>query len=102
MTAKRRNQPKGPVTDSPMREVEVVCEAPDAREVNLAGEFNNWCRDSLPMHRNGDGLWRARVKLGPGEHQYRFIVDGNWQDDPRALAYVPNVFGSQNSVLRVY
>ena len=79
----------------------MVYEAPEAKEVYLAGDFNNWSLDSLPLHRSADGVWRTRVALTPGEHQYRLIVDGTWQDDPRARAFVANEFGSQNCVLRV-
>jgi 1,4-alpha-glucan branching enzyme len=99
--AKRRSHRKVATDQPPVREVEVVYEAPQAREVFLAGDFNNWSLDALPLHRNGDGVWRAKLALAPGEHQYRFIVDGNWQDDPRALTFVANVFGSQNAVLHV-
>ena len=37
--------------------------------------------------------------LAPKRHEYRFIVDGEWQDDPHAAIQVPNEFGSSNCVL---
>ena len=39
--------------------------------------------------------------LGPGAHRYRFIVDGEWRDDPECKSRVPNPFGGVNSLLTV-
>jgi hypothetical protein len=52
----------------------------DARRVMLAGSFNNWSPDVLAMNRTDSG-WIAYVKLGPGKHWYKFVVDGNWMVD---------------------
>jgi hypothetical protein len=52
----------------------------DARRVMLAGSFNNWSPNVLAMNRTDSG-WIAYVKLGPGKHWYKFIVDGNWTID---------------------
>jgi hypothetical protein len=38
--------------------------------------------------------------IEPGRHEYRFIVDGQWTDDPLCSAFVSNPFGSLNCVLR--
>jgi hypothetical protein len=38
------------------------------------------------------------VALPPGNHQYRFRVDGEWRDDPAAAVRVPNPFGGENAV----
>jgi hypothetical protein len=45
-----------------------------------------------------NGSWFIIVPLPPGEHPYRFIVDGQWQDDPQAARRVPNPFGGENAV----
>jgi hypothetical protein len=39
--------------------------------------------------------------LSPGEYEYRFLVDGQWKDDPMAKRYVGNPFGGFNCVLEV-
>ena len=72
--------------------------APEAERVCLAGEFNNWCVDSLPMKRDKKGTWEASFALTSGRYEYRFWVDGGWQDDPNAQERVENPFGSQNCV----
>lgn len=73
-------------------------EAPAARQVSLAGDFNNWDANALPLQKGPDGFWRVSVPLKPGRYEYRFYVDGVWQDDPFAQQRVANPLGSQNCV----
>ncbi len=57
---------------------------PSAGSVNLAGDFNEWSTSATPMtDPDGDGVWRVVVPLAPGEHQYKFVVNGGtWIADP--------------------
>jgi len=55
---------------------------PNAGTVAWAGEFNGWNASATPMVRGADGVWSVVVPLGPGEHQYKFVVDGQWLADP--------------------
>ena len=48
-----------------------------------------------------EGKWSAEVPLNPGRYEYRFVVDGRWQDDPMAARFVGNPFGGLNCVLEV-
>lgn len=73
---------------------------PDVKQVFLAGDFNGWDPAALPMSKRA-GMFVTRVELEPGEHQYKFLVDGQWVTDPAAEAHAPNGFGSVNSVVRV-
>ena len=50
------------------------------------------------MRKNQLGVWEITVALPPGQHSYRFIVDGEWRDDPECKLRVPNPFGGQNMV----
>lgn len=52
-----------------------------AKEVRLAGTFNRWRDFELPMNRTASG-WELRYTLGPGNHEYKFNVDGKWISDP--------------------
>jgi 1,4-alpha-glucan branching enzyme len=72
--------------------------APDAERVFLAGDFNNWDVNNLPMKKANKGTWEVSFALPPGRHEYRFWVDGVWHDDPNAQERVENPFGSQNCV----
>ena len=76
--------------------------APDARVVAVAGSFNDWRSDALPMLRDRDGVWTVTVPLPVGEHRYQFVVDGaQWRSDPTAHAQVDDGFGGANSVIVV-
>jgi len=72
--------------------------APEAERVFLAGDFNNWDVDNLPMKKAKKGTWETSFALPLGRYEYRFRVDGVWHDDPNAHERVENPFGSQNSV----
>lgn len=56
--------------------------APKAEMVSLAGSFNDWDVTALPMKKDKEGNWKASLNLGLGRYEYRFLVDGTWQDDP--------------------
>jgi 1,4-alpha-glucan branching enzyme len=76
--------------------------APDAMSVALVGDFTHWQQNPVPLKKTGDGVWSVSVKLSPGTHHYRFIVDGEWCDDPECTLQVPNGFGTRNSVRQVH
>ena len=75
--------------------------APDALIVQLVGDFTQWQERPIDLQRDADGIWRATVKLPPGEHHYRFLVDGEWRDDPECTLRAPNPFGSENMTRQV-
>jgi 1,4-alpha-glucan branching enzyme len=66
------------------------------------GDFNDWNETATPMMRDlSAGLWRVRLELDRGrEYQFRYLVDGStWHNDWHADRYVPNIHGSDNSVV---
>jgi 1,4-alpha-glucan branching enzyme len=79
--------------------------APDAKSVHLAGNFNSWNTSSHPLSKvetsKGNGTWRSFVYLEPGVYEYRFVVDGKWQDDAGSVEGWTNKFGSFNCVVWV-
>ena len=75
-------------------------EAPAAQEVILCGSFNGWDSGSKPLKQNKSGKWRTFRMLEPGIYEYRFFVDGTWQNDD-AAEQVVNAYGSHNSVCTV-
>ena len=74
---------------------------PAAKQVFVAGSFNGWKPDSTPLVPLGNGRWKGDLKLGPGRHEYLFVVDGHWLPDPNAKESVQNPFGGRNSVITV-
>lgn len=72
--------------------------APDAQQVFLAGTFNNWNPQSIPMKKKGDGIWEVTIKLPPGTYYYKFVINGNtWREDPDNPAKVDDGYGGFNS-----
>jgi 1,4-alpha-glucan branching enzyme len=72
--------------------------APGAMSVLLVGDFSHWQQRGIPMQKGKDGIWVATVTLSPGKHTYRFIVDGDWRDDPECTLRVPNPYGGEDMV----
>ena len=80
--------------------VKFTLEAPDAKSVYLAGEFNSWSPTATPMKKR-DGVWEVEISLKPGTYQYKFVVDGRWCEDPKNPWKVDDGFGGFNSVVKV-
>ena len=74
---------------------------PDAGSVYLAGTFNGWDPAVQPLVKGDDGLWRTVIELEPGEHLYKFVVDGTWMEDPGNPDSVDDGYGGANSILTV-
>ncbi len=75
--------------------------APRAKQVSLAGSFNNWDTRTLSAKKDTKGNWAVKANLKPGRYEYKFFVDGSWLNDPRCTACVPNAFGGQNCVVEI-
>lgn len=75
--------------------------APAALTVQLVGDFTGWNKAPIALTRGPNGVWLTRIGLSPGTHRYRFLVDGEWRDDPDCSVRVPNPFGSEDSVRQV-
>ena len=73
----------------------------EARNVFLVGDFNNWDETSHPLKKNSNGTWKGSISLTPGRYEYRLLVDGAWQNDPKCLSFAPNPFGQENCILIV-
>lgn len=83
-----------------------VCQSPEARDVLLAGTFNDWDPKGIVMERQDDGTWRTELELAPGRYEYKFVVDGVWccvpgGEDAQGEGCIPNSFGTMNRVLEV-
>ncbi len=74
---------------------------PGVETLHLCGEFNGWSETANPMRRQGDGSWSAVLTIDGGKsYTFRYRDDhGEWHNDWGADAYVPNQFGTENSVL---
>jgi 1,4-alpha-glucan branching enzyme len=75
--------------------------SPQATQVFVVGCFNGWDPTANPLMLDNEGAWSCSIAIEPGEHEYRFIVDGVWCDDPSNTSRRLNEFGTQNCVLIV-
>ena len=75
--------------------------APEAAQVFVAGCFNGWNPNADLLTMGSDGTWTCTLALDPGEHEYRFVVDGVWCDDPLAEMRRPNDMGCENCLIVV-
>jgi 1,4-alpha-glucan branching enzyme len=84
-----------------MERISIELFHPAATEVFVAGSFNGWDPSATPLQPRGDGRWAVELLLNRGNYEYRFLVDGQWTDDPLSPAYVSNPFGGLNCILAV-
>lgn len=75
--------------------------APDAQEVYLAGDFNEWNTSEYLMRKFKNGKCVKKLQLKPGRYEYQFVVDGHWIIDPENPNRQANSFGSENSVIEI-
>ncbi|MEO2089989.1 MAG: isoamylase early set domain-containing protein [Gemmataceae bacterium] len=76
-------------------------DAPHAERVVVTGSFCAWDPNTHVLKKHQDGCWETRIPLARGRHEYRFVVDGTWANDPTCSELVPTPYGSTNCVLNV-
>ena len=74
--------------------------SPEAKEVLLAGDFNQWVAAPL-LRKNGNGIWQRVIPLREGEYRYKFLVDQEWRLDPCALEERENSYGGRDSCIKL-
>jgi len=84
-----------------LNEITLTVNAPDAKEVYLAGEFNNWKLDENSRMEQNNGCWSKSISLNSGKYRYRFVIDGNWSEDPGNPLKQVNPYGTMDSLLEV-
>lgn len=72
----------------------------NAENVIVAGSFNKWNEHLFKLYKIDKG-WELKVQMKPGEYEYRFIVDGQWMEDPSNPDKVRNEFNEYNSHINV-
>lgn len=81
--------------------VNFFCVTPEAKQVSLVGDFNDWHPDAHPLKQLPDGSWYGQVHLNHGHHHYLFLVDGKPTLDPRAQGTTRNERNEKVSLLSV-
>jgi len=83
------------------RRVTFILEVKQAGNIALMGDFNSWNEKLHPMKKYDNEIWKKTVFLNPGRYEYRFLVDGQWQNDPKSDQLCKNRFGTYNNFLIV-
>lgn len=72
----------------------------ESKKVFLAGSFNEWSENNLPMYKNETG-WYLDVFLSEGTHFYKYIADNIWLTDPDNPNIKNDAEGNQNSCIEI-
>lgn len=90
----------------PPREVVIRFKDSEAGDVRIAGDFNGWVPDrgvrSMIASEGQTRVWTKILSLEPGTYQYRYVVDGEWREDPSNPQSEPGPTGQLNSILHVH
>jgi len=84
-----------------LTEVVFSVSAPEAKDVHIAGDFNDWQIDDSSRMELIQDSWSKKLNLGSGRYRYKFVVDGNWIEDPANPVKESNPYGQMDSLLEV-
>jgi len=75
--------------------------APDATQVTLVGDFNQWNTQETPMQKMKNGDFKVTLELARDqEYKFRYLIDNRtWENDWQADRYIPNCYGSEDSIV---
>jgi hypothetical protein len=73
--------------------------APEARRVDVAGDFNDW--RATPASRAPDGVWYVDLRLAPGQYRYAFRINGSVWRVPDGATAVEDGFGGKSAWVTV-
>ena len=81
----------------------VLSDQVNAETVHLHGDFTKWEKAPVKMKRYKDGNFKVSVTLKSGkQYRFRYQLDGErWENDWEADTYIPNEFGTEDSVVEV-
>ena len=102
ISEEEKQEPSTLPLEDRLAEIILSLTAPEAKDVFLTGDFNQWQVNEMGrMELRDNGRWVKRLQLKPGRYRYRFVVDGQWRNDPENPNYQINPFGSVDSLFEV-
>ncbi len=87
----------------PICKVTFSVPAENAKEVTVAGTFNEWNTKTTALKKLKNGTFKGTLDLEKdNSYEFRYVVDGNFVNDDQADAYAWNDFASaENGVLNL-
>jgi 1,4-alpha-glucan branching enzyme len=75
----------------------------NATEAVVCGEFNNWSPTENPLVKRKDGRLSNTISLKSGNsYRFRYLINGErWENDWDADMYLPNEFGTDDSIVQI-
>ena len=74
-----------------------------ANTASLCGDFNDWSQTAHTMQQRKDGRFSTTISLKAGQtYRFKYYLDGErWENDWSADGYLPNDFGTDDSLVKV-
>ena len=75
----------------------------NAKVAHLYGDFTEWEKSPKEISSQEDAGFSITLSLNAGhDYCFRYVLDGQrWENDWAAEAYIPNPFGTEDSVLKL-
>ena len=91
------------IKTKPVVKVTFSIEAKEANTAAVVGDFNNWNQSEGALSKLKNGTFKAAFDLPKdNSFEFKYIVDGNYVNEPEADSYRWNEFANaENSVLEV-
>ncbi len=91
------------VKTKPLCKVTFSIVAKEATTAAVVGDFNNWNPAQGELTKLKNGTFKATFDLPKdASYEFKYVVDGNFLNEPEADAFVFNNFaGAENSVIVV-
>lgn len=71
-----------------------------ANHVQVAGSFSAWKPVDMQKSETPDNGWKLQLQVPHGEHEFKFVVDGQWVHDEQTPSKM-NEVGSHNNFINV-
>lgn len=94
-------KPKKAKSNASKKKVSFTFYDSEATEVFVVGDFNQWNETAHPMKMDSEGTWRKSIFVAPGAYEYKFLVNGKWENDQNNKNICENTFGTCNNLIVV-
>jgi len=75
----------------------------DVESVALVADFTDWQPVEMKFNKKAK-VFRTKVKLAKqNEFQFKYLLNGSeWENDGQADKYIPNSYGSEDSIVSTH